>query len=55
VYEALRALDFDTLVDVMEDFLSERQIRALLARRDLILESLEEQIERRGEAAVIRG
>lgn len=55
VYHALQDLDFETLSETMGDLLTDRQIRALLIRRDLILESLNEQIERRGEALVIRG
>jgi len=55
VYDNLRKLDLETLTDVMDDFLSGTQIRALLARRDLIVRYLEERIELRGEAAVIRG
>lgn len=55
VYHALKDLTFETLAETMGDLLTERQMRALLKRRDLIIESLDEQIERRGEALVIRG
>jgi hypothetical protein len=55
VYHALQDLTFETLAETMGDLLTERQMRALLKRRDLIIEDLNEQIERRGEALVIRG
>jgi len=54
VFEALRALDLETLDRVMEDLLTNWQKRALLARRDVIVAALEAQIRERGEAAVLR-
>jgi hypothetical protein len=54
VFDAVRTLDFQMLDEVMEGLLTDRQIRALLARRDLIVQSLEAQIRRRGEAGVLR-
>ena len=54
VFYGLRRLDFETLDAVMESFLTDTQIRALLERRDLIVQNLEEQMARRGEAGVLR-
>ena len=54
VFDGLRRLDFETLDAVMESFLTDTQIRALLERRDLIVQNLEEQMARRGEAGVLR-
>ena len=41
-------MDADTLEETMEDFLDSSRRKALLARRDLIVQHFDEQIERFG-------
>lgn len=53
VFDALRALELNTLDQAMGDLLTDSQIRTLLARRDLIVQDLEAQISRRGAAGVL--
>ncbi len=54
VYAGLKALDEDRLAEVMEDLLSGTQIRAILARRDVIVGLLDEAIATLGEELVFR-
>lgn len=54
VWDGLRSLSFETLTDVMGDLLTERQVQALLDRRDLIVQGLQERIDQTSEPAVIR-
>ncbi len=51
--EKLRALDLETLKGVVGEYLSESEMEAVLARRDLMLEAIERQIAKNGEAAVL--
>lgn len=53
VLERLAALDFDTLKARLGEWLSDDRIRALLARRDLILERAKRLVDERGEDAVL--
>jgi len=53
VLERLDELDFDTLKSHLGEWLSDRRIRALLARRDLVLEHAKKLVEERGEGAVL--
>ncbi len=49
----LRALDFDTLKERMGEWISDARLRAILARRDLIVERAGEPVAERGEGAVL--
>jgi hypothetical protein len=51
--EKLRALDFDGIRAVVGDYLSDQEIRAVLARRDLIIAWIEKRIQDVGEAPVL--
>lgn len=53
VLERLAELDFDTLKSHLGEWLSDGRIRALLARRDLIVEHAKKLVEERGEGAVL--
>jgi hypothetical protein len=50
---ALKRLDEATLVDGMKDLLSAGQVRALLARRDAIVQYYEGKVRELGEDAVL--
>ena len=52
---ALRGLDYETLRPRLKDVLRESEIRAMLARRDKIVEFFEKKIAQRGEKAVLYG
>ena len=54
VYEGLKALNEDRLTEVMEELLRPNQIRAILARRDVIVGLLDEAIATLGEEIVFR-
>ena len=49
----LRALDFDTLKEHLGDYVDDGRIKAILARRDLIVEPAAELAAERGEGAVL--
>jgi len=51
--DRLRALDFDTLKERTGRWLTGEQIKALLARRDLIVAHAEELVAEKGEEAVL--
>jgi hypothetical protein len=53
VYDGLRSLSEEELQRELGQYLNKGEIRALLARRDLILDYFDEQIAKRGEAAII--
>ena len=46
-------LDFDTLKERIGDWIGDGRIRAILARRDLIVERAEKLAAERGEGAVL--
>ena len=50
---ALRALDSETLEAELQPYLKKTQIKALLARRDRIVEFFDREIARKGEARVL--
>jgi hypothetical protein len=52
-YDGLRNLNEERLISEVGPYLTRDQIKALLARRDLIVKFFDEQIAERGEAAVI--
>ena len=51
--DKLKALDAQTLRDVVGEYLTDNEIEAVLARRDLILAWLDKRIEKMGETAVL--
>jgi len=51
--EKLRGLDFGAIRDVVGDYLSDEQIQAVLARRDLMIAWIEKRVRDFGEAAVL--
>ena len=51
--DGIRRLDEDMLKERLEDYLTIYQIRAILVRRDLILERAEELVAERGEGRVL--
>jgi len=53
IYEGLKGLTEEQLLERMDGYLTKPQIRALLARRDKIIEFLDGQIAEKGEADVI--
>jgi hypothetical protein len=53
LYEGLQKLDDATLVAAMKAYLNEAEIRALLARKSLILDKIKALIAEKGEASVL--
>ena len=51
--EKLRSLDFDLVKEAVGEYLKDKEIEAVLIRRDLIIEILDKRIEKLGEAAVL--
>ena len=51
----LDALDSETLQGIVGGYLTQQEIEAVLARRVLILEAIEELVSRRGEESVLYG
>ena len=46
--EKLKSLNFELIKDIMGEYLTDKEIKAILVRRDLILEWLEKRIEKLG-------
>jgi len=53
VVEKVKALDLETLNELVGDYLSEQEIAAILPRRDLILKEIDRLIEANGERATL--
>lgn len=51
--EKLKALDYDQIKAAVEDYLDEKEIEAVLKRRDLILKEIDNIIKRLGEENVL--
>jgi hypothetical protein len=51
--EKLKALDYDLLKETVGEYLTKKEIKAVLLRRDLILDWLDERISKKGETAVL--
>jgi len=49
----LRALDHSSIKQVVEGYLTDKEIEAVLTRRDLILKEVEERIAKLGEDKVL--
>ncbi len=52
-WEALQALDTESLNEAVGDYLSESEIEQLLERRDRVVAHVNQLIETRGEGAVL--
>ena len=52
-YERIQNLDRDTLVNITGDYLTEKEIEAVLKRRDLIIEWVEARCEKMGRDTVL--
>ena len=53
VWENLKALSRDKLTEALGDVLEKRQILALMARRDLLVERIQQRIDQQGEAEIL--
>jgi len=51
--EKLKSLNFELIKDAVGEYLSDKEINAALARRDLIIEWLDKWIEKFGEEEVL--
>ncbi|MFQ6110090.1 MAG: hypothetical protein ACE5L7_11125 [Candidatus Aminicenantales bacterium] len=51
--EKLKSLNFELIRDIVGEYLTEKEINAVLLRRDLILEVVDERIKRLGEDKVL--
>lgn len=51
--ERLKALNFKLIKDIVEEYLTDQEIEAVLMRRDLILEEIDKLIDKHGEADVL--
>jgi hypothetical protein len=51
--DAIKALTFETIRGAVGDTLTDKEIRAILVRRDLILKEVDQMIAERGEKAVL--
>lgn len=51
--ENVEALDFETIKNAVGPYLTDKEIQSVLARKDLLLEEIEDMIKRQGEDKVI--
>jgi hypothetical protein len=51
--EKLKALNFEAIKDVVGEYLTDKEINALLTRRDLIIDEINERIKKLGEDKVL--
>ena len=51
--EKLKSLSYDIVKEVAGEYLTDKEIEAVLIRRDLIIDWLARRIEEHGEAAVL--
>jgi len=51
--EKLRSLNFDIVKEAVGEYLTEKEIKCVLIRRDLIIDNLNKRIDKLGEAAVL--
>lgn len=52
-FEKLKALDYQTIKDAVEEYLTDKEIEAVLTRRDLIIEEINRRIQILGEETVL--
>lgn len=53
LFENLKALDYQMIKDAVEEYLTDKEIYAVLTRRDLIIEEINRRIRRLGEETVL--
>lgn len=53
IYKKVKSLDFDTIRAAVEEYLTDDEINAVLARRDLIVKAIEDLIAQEGESEVL--
>jgi len=51
--EKLKSLNFETIRDIVGEYLTEKEINAVLLRQDLILKVIDERIKKLGEDKVL--
>lgn len=51
--EKIRALNFEALKDAVGEYLADKEINALLVRRDLIIDEINKRIKKLGEDKVL--
>ena len=51
--EKLKSLNFEIIKNTVGEYLTEREINAVLIRRDLILKDIDERIKKFGEKKVL--
>ena len=51
--EKLKSLNFELIRDIVREYLNDKEINAILLRRDLILEVVNERIKKLGEDKVL--
>ncbi len=51
--EKIRALNFELMKSIVGDYLTDNEINAVLARKELILQAIDKLIKEKGEAAVL--
>ena len=51
--ERLKSLNFELIRDIVGEYLTDKEINAVLLRRDLILKVIDERIKRLGEDKVL--
>jgi hypothetical protein len=51
--EKLKALNFEAIKDVVGEYLTNKEINALLTRRDLIIDEINKRIKKLGEDKVL--
>ena len=53
IYEKVKTLDFDTIRAAVGEYLTDDEINAVLARRDLIVKAIDDLISQEGESEVL--
>ncbi len=51
--EKLNALNFEAIKDIVREYLTDKEIKALLMRRDLIIDEINKRIKKLGEDKVL--
>ena len=51
--EKIKSLNFQVIKDVVEDYLTDKEINAVLTRRDLIIDWINKRIKKLGEDKVL--
>jgi hypothetical protein len=53
LYDQIEKLDFQNVREAVEEYLNDKEINAVLIRRDLILQEINSRIQMLGEDAVL--